>query len=269
MGFATYSLELRSPLHIGAGRSGTLARCHGFVPGHVLSYALTATLGAAWGGRPEDFDAALQTVLDNLRCGPLFLDDQGQALRPRRDRARIEAGFLIASNHVALHTHTRSAVEGALFEVESIAPQRLHEPGRATPARLRGGLWCREDTLAGHPLPHWLGRLRLGGELKVGLGRVCLKDWSPGAECYPGLGRADDQGLHLEANDILPGPALDGVTEAPLSLWTGRLFDPRRGFGGRFSPPALVRLDGVSPQAACFLPHVGEIGLGCWSPVQG
>lgn len=123
MQFTGFILELETPLHIGAGRGGMLLRGHGFVPGHVVSYALAAALGKAGGGRSSDFACALDLVLRETRCGPLFIRDaeENRVLSPRRDRERIETRYLTARNHVTLDPQTCSAVETALFEVESIA----------------------------------------------------------------------------------------------------------------------------------------------------
>ena len=48
-----------------------------------------------------------------------------------------------------------------------------------------------------------------------------------------------------------------------------RVTGPQQGFGRRFSPPALVRLDGVVQETGVFLPSADEVGLGCWTRVDG
>lgn len=266
MQFVKFMLELKTPLHIGAGRAGMLARSHGFVPGHIVTFALAATIGRARGGRYEHFTAALNEVRTQLRCGPLFINDpdRQRPLWPQRNRPDIEARYLDAINHVALELESASAVEGALFEVEQIAPRCLHGNKQGQPTQLVGGLWFREATLDGRSWKDWLHESRLGGELKVGLGRVCVVGWNIDAGDYAGLGKVDGSGLQLQA-DVLPGPSLDGTMDAPLQPWLGRLFDPQQGFGRRFSPPVLVRLDGVVKEASVFLPSNQEIGLGCWT----
>lgn len=275
MPFTGLTLELETPLHIGAGRSGMLARGHGFVPGHVISYALVAAIGKARGGQSADFVRALTAVLQDVRCGPFFLLDaeKQHPLLPRRDRERIENQHLTARNQVTLDPHAGSAVESALFEVESIAARVLHGPRRGQPVQLAGGLWHRVPHLAGKPLKDWFcAGLLLGGELKTGMGRVKLarQGWRPNGPHYaqhPGW-PADERGLHLTKDTLLPGPSLDGATDAPLQPWLGRLFDPQQGFGRRFSPPALVRLDGTVREAGVFLPSDREVGLGCWIQVD-
>lgn len=270
MRFAKFTLELQSPLHIGAGRAGMLARSHGFVPGHIVTFALAAVIGQARGGRYEHFATALNAVRTQLRCGPLFIQDAGERhpLWPRHHRSVIEARYLDAINHVALELESASAVEGALFEVEQIAPRCLHGPQQGQPTRLVGGLWFQEATLDSRTWEDWLNESRLGGELKVGLGRVRVVEWNIGAGDYAGLGKIDGSGLQLQSG-VLPGPSLDGTTDAPLQPWLGRLFDTKQGFGRRFSPPALVRLDGVVRETGVFLPSADEVGLGCWTRVDG
>ena len=278
MPFHGLTLELETPLHIGAGRSGMLARGHGFVPGHVVSYALAATLGKARGGRPADFAHALTTVLQEVRCGPfLLLDrddrDSQRPLLPRQDRDAIENRYLTARTQVTLDPASGSAVESALFEVESLAPRVLHGSRRGQPTQLVGGLWHRAPHLAGKPLQDWFrSGLLLGGELKTGQGRVRLakQGWRLNAPHYAQNPEwpAQERGLSLIQGARLPGPSLDGTTDAPLQPWLGRLFDPQQGFGRRFSPPALVRLDGVVQETGVFLPSADEVGLGCWTRVD-
>jgi len=256
-------------LHIGAGRAGMLARSHGFVPGHIVTFALAATIGRARGGCPAHFAAALHEVRTQLRCGPLFICDaeKQQPIWPRRHRSDIEARYLDAINHVALALESASAVEGALFEVEQIAPRCLHGPRQGQPTRLIGGLWFQEAKLDDRPWKDWLNQSLLGGELKTGLGRVRVIDdqWNLNATDYAGLGIADGLGLRVQTGTLLPGPSMDGTKDAPLQPWLGRLFDPQQGFGRRFSPPALVRLDGVAQETGTFLPSAQEVGLGCWT----
>ena len=135
--------------------------------------------------------------------------------------------------------------------------------------RLIGGLWFQEAKLDNRLWKDWLNQSLLGGELKVGLGRIRVKEWHDGAGDYAGLGVVDKAGLLLQTHARLPGPSLNGTTDAPLQPWLGRLFDREQGFGRRFSPPALVRLDGVVEAAGTFLPSCDEIGLGCWTRVDG
>lgn len=276
MPFTGLTLELETPLHIGAGRSGMLARGHGFVPGHVVSYALAAAIGKAKGARPADFAHALTAVLQEVRCGPflLFDRDSQRPLLPRRDRDAIENRYLTARNQVTLDPASCSAVESALFEVESIAHRVLHGPQRSQGTQLTGGLWHRAPQLAGKPLQDWFRHgLLLGGELKSGMGRVRLaaQGWRPNAPHYAQRSEwpVQERGLSLPRGACLPGPSLDGTTDAPLQPWLGRLFDREQGFGRRFSPPALVRLDGVVRETGVFLPSADEVGLGCWTRVDG
>ena len=150
MRFTGFILQLETPLHIGAGRGGMLLRSHGFVPGHLVSYALAAAIGKASG----DFKEALEIVLRETRCGPLFIHDteEKRVLSPRRDRERIETRYLTARNQVTLDPQTCSAVETALFEVESIAARTLHGSYRGQWVRLAGGLWHTTPQLANKPL---------------------------------------------------------------------------------------------------------------------
>lgn len=253
--FAAFSLRALSPLHLGRRRAGIVAETWRHAPGHLFVYALAAAVGAARGGSPEHFASALDEIVTRFRFGPAFIFDGERRL----DEAEIERRCVTASDHVALDVGSRSAVESALFEVEALTlPPDL---------RLKGGVWFeRGDKLDGVPLAEWLGRIRLGGELKVGFGRITCDTWKPAAKAYPGIGSADAKGVHLLTGEVLPGAALDGVSGAPLVPLLGRRHDPVLGFGRRLSAAALVRFNGRVQQAGHFLPASVEPGLACWQP---
>lgn len=268
MQFATITLELLTLLHIGAGECGMLLRSHGFVPGHLVAYALANIIGKAQGGQDANFQEALVQVRTQLRCGPLFILDKekNEPLLPYENQQRIETHYLIATNHVALNHETRSSVEHALFEVEAISNHVLRGgKERGQPTRLVGGLWYKTDQLSNKPLANWLDQCWLGGEIKSGFGRVHCIGLEP-TQTYPGIGgKCDADGIHLKAGDILHGPALNGVKDAPLRPWVGRLYDKNKGFGQRLSPPVLIRMDGKVEKDACFLPASIEEGFSCWT----
>ncbi len=265
MRFAAYRLALRSPLHIGAGRAGMLDRTLRYVPGGVIAQSLAATLGLADGGQPAHFQAALQWVQGHLRCGPAWVSVDERILLPGRDEPRIEREVIGAQNHVTLDPGNASAVDGGLFETEMILPQAVDGASKAAVTHLAGGLWCTATEYAGQDWAAWLDRCLLGGELKIGLGRIRLVEFTFDAAAYPGIeGSADAAGLACQAGTLLPGPALDGVDQVALSPWTRRVFDVEKGFGRRFTAPRLVYLHGTVSQAARFLPTADFDTLGCW-----
>lgn len=240
MQFASFALELASPLHVGAGRAGMIARCRTFVPGHLFSYALAALVGAAQGGQRKDFRAALDEVLASTRFGPGFCLGGDGRLEGWSDRGEALLG---GDNHVALDPATRSAAEGSLYEIETLG----HRDASGRPVRIGAGVWFSSATLAGRPLTEWLGALRLGGELKTGCGRITLAGWQPNTSDYHGWGRCSGRGLALEASERLHGPSLDGApaaaAQASLEPWLGRTYDYTRGsFGTRLSGVALVQI---------------------------
>lgn len=275
MNFVRIELRLLEGVHIGAGRAGMVSRAHGFVPGHVVAYAIAAILGRRLGGQPEDYETAIASVRAQCRGGPLFIqaedqNDQPISLLPRRDRARIERDYFIGVNHTTLDGSVRRHVDGGLFEVEAIAPCR-QRPDRQ-PTRLAGGLWLNSDgRVLGEDLKALLGAapLVLGGERNAGLGRVVLEKWDENAGDYAGLGlvQPGEEGLRLAAGQILPGPALEGVMGVGWQPWFGRLHDQSRGAGRRFSAPVLVRLDGQVSQPTTFVLECAESGFGCWKPL--
>ncbi len=264
MQFASFALDLTSPLHVGAGRAGMISRSRTFVPGHLFTYALAALVGAAKGGAQKDFRAALDDLLATTRFGPGFCLGEDGRLEGWDARANI---LLTGDNHVALDPATRSAVDGALYEIETLGHR--HTDGR--PVRIGAGVWFSSPTLAGRPIKEWLGALRLGGELKTGCGRTTFAAWHPNAIDYHGWGQCNGSGISLEAGDVLHGPTLDGamanVAQAPLEPWLGRTYDYARGsFGTRLSCAALVRQHDRVGRASRWLPNRGqETGLGCWT----
>lgn len=255
--FAVYTLVPLAPLHIGSRRVGMVAETHRHVPGHVITHALAATVGASRGTRPEVFAGALEEITRRFRFGPAFFVRCGSPM----DEAEVERDLLSSSHHVTLDGTARSAVDGALFEVEC-----LH----ATPdIRLSGGVWCTDsEEIDGRALREWFNDVRLGGELKAGFGRVHCNDWQSGAKHYPGIGPANSTGVQLAAGDRLPGAALSGTEAAPLRPWLGRRHDPTQGFGRRLSQAAMVRFNSRASDDALFLPSSVEPGLGCWAVVE-
>lgn len=267
MKFAKFTLELSTPLHIGKGRCGMLARSFGFVPGHIISYALTSVLAKQqYSGQESDFQKALKTVRSQLRCGPFFIAEKNQVLLPKKHEVQIETHYLTGSNHVTLYSDTRTSVESALFEIEAIAPHVLRGNEQGKPTRLVGGIWYESLQLGNSSLSDCLNQCWLGGEIKTGFGRVKYIETDKSAKTYPGIdGECDGNGLHLQKGADLPGPALAGVINSPLRPWVGRLYDEKQGFGRRLGTPALVRMDGEVEQDACFLPAAEEKGFGCWN----
>ncbi len=267
MHYAQIILTLASDLHIGSGRAGMLAKTHRFVPGHVLTYALAAAIGKQTGGGYPQFVEALERVRQTLRCGPLFFLNPAQpeqALWPTLHSETIEQQFLIASNHVTLDYASRSGVNGALFEVEAIAANVVRGANKGRSTRLVGGLWFGDHRLSGRSVCDWLGDCLLGGELKTGLGRIAKVEWSESAAQYAGIGRVDGDGLHLESGELLPGVSLQGVSNAAIYPWMGRLYDRRKGFGRRLSEPVFVAFDAKVERTGCFMPAMNDKGLGCW-----
>lgn len=253
--FATYSLELLSPLHLGSRRAGVVAHTHRYAPGHLFVHALAAAVGMRRGSASAVFAAALDEITQRFRFGPAFFM-RGEA---RLDEAAVESELIGSSHHVTLDGSLRSAVDSAMFEVESIQARG------AANLRLCGGVWCEDgEAIDGRPLRDVLSEIRLGGEQKTGFGRVRCVAWQSGAAGYPGIGPAEPGGLQAAAGSLLRGPALDGVTSAPLQPWLGRRYDARLGFGRRLSQAALVRLNGRVAADSVFLPATSEPGMGCW-----
>lgn len=148
--FAAYSLELISALHLGSRRAGVVAQTHRHAPGHLFVHALAATVGMRRGASADFFAAALDEITRRFRFGPAFFmrgDD-------RLDDAAVKHELIASSHHVTLDGDTRFI--------------------QARPnIRLCGGVWCEGgDVIDGCPLREWLSDIRLGGELKTGLGRV-------------------------------------------------------------------------------------------------
>lgn len=257
--FASFSLELLSPLHLGSRRAGVVAQTHRHAPGHLFTHALAAAVGSRRGAAPDAFSTALEEISRRFRFGPAFFMRGTERL----DDDAVERELLASSHHVTIDNGSRSAVESALFEVEFI--QCIRDSG----VRLCGGVWHEDgDFIDGRPLREWLSEIRLGGEQKAGLGRLRCDGWLSEATEYQGVGSVGPAGVQVAAGSRLPGAALDGVTAAPLQPWLGRRHDAKSGFGRRLSQAALVRLNGRVDTASVFLPSASEPGLGCWKVVK-
>lgn len=255
--FAAYSLEPLSPLHLGSRRAGVVAQTHRHAPGHLFTFALAAAVGMRRGASADIFQKALDEVMRRFHFAPAFFFAGEEAL----SEAEVERRLVASSHHVSLALEHRAAVDGALFEVESLQPR----PG----VTLRGGVWLADDgMLDGRPLSDWFSEIRLGGELKTGSGRVRCAVWDDQARHYPGVGPVSAQGVWLEAGTTLPGAALDGVANAPLVPWLGRRHDPVLGFGRRLSQAGLVRIGGTVVESGHFIAASGASGLGCWEKVR-
>jgi hypothetical protein len=269
--FATFVLELETPLHLGSGRAGMVAKSHAFVPGHLLGYAIAAALGRHNGGKPEHFQQALAEVAQAARFAPALPLDHQDTIAD--DWPEHPERYLASSPHVALQLETRSAVEGALFELEYLAPRHLHGPSQGTAVRLGGGLWFAQEKLGGKLWHEWLSLARLGGELKAGYGVARCVDWQERPKHIHGWAEVHADGLRLDQGARLWGAALDtlkGLSEAPLRPWTGRRYDFTRqqaGFGQRLEAAALVRLharwSGPEPLLARPSAQTGA-AWGCW-----
>ena len=252
--FASFSLELLSPLHLGSRRAGVVAQTHRHAPGHLFVHALAAVVGAGRGGLPGQFADALDEIMRRFRFGPAFFAEGERRL----DDGEVERWLLSSSHHVTLNGTTRAAVDSALFEVEQLAVPA------GSGIRLCGGVWFDDDNLDSRPLREWLSLIRLGGELKTGCGHLRCDGWQANATRYPGIAPADGDGLHMAAGELLPGAAISGVDSVPLQPWLGRRHDATLGFGRRLSQAVLVRMNGRSEQGARFLPCGSGEATGCW-----
>ena len=255
--FARYSLKLESALHLGRRRASFVAQTFRHAPGHLFPHALAAAVGAERGGKFQHFDQALQEIITRFRFGPAFFMDGENPLT----ETQVEHRLVYSNHHVTLDGATRSAVDTALFEVEHLSAP---PDGKDSKIRLCGGVWFDDEILDKRPLREWLSCIRLGGELKTGYGHVRCDGWQTGATQYPGIGKADAAGLHVDKEARLPGAALDGVKDAPLTPWLGRRYDQELGFGRKLSKSVLVRVDGISEAKSIFLPATDAAGLGCW-----
>ena len=272
--FAAFTLELVTPLHLGSGRAGMVAKSHGFVPGHLFGYAIATALGRHRGGQPEHFRQALGEVAAAARFAPAFvLDRQG---RIEADWPEHPERHIAGNPHVALHLDSRSAVDGALFEMEYLAQRHLRGPDKGRPLRLGGGVWLTEAKLAGRSWRDWLELARFGGELKAGYGVVSCVGWQDNPGGFHGWAKADGSALHLSPKGRLLGAALDtvaGLDDAPLRPWTGRRHDFSQGAGGfgqHLEQAVLVRMHGRWNNDATLtvLPSPAlSSHWGCWDPV--
>jgi hypothetical protein len=176
------TFRLLSPMHIGYRRLGNIQRTRPYVPAKNLWAALTARLTRDDGklvGRDCDYRSVGQAVEEHLAFTYFFPASDPQCpLYPRWCDGNMAYGpcgmsadqfrykFIGSYSSTALDYAEYAAEEGSLHEVEFIAP------------RTRGN---EQVYLVGYVLEHnscglgWrdvLNRLRFGGELSYGWGRV-------------------------------------------------------------------------------------------------
>lgn len=268
MQFANYRLNILSPLHIGSRRAGMVAKTYYYVPGHVITFALIATIGNQQAKSYNEYLNIQKEVLSKTRFGAAFFQQNNSNLTDEQ----IEKELVYGNHHVTLSQDTRAAIDGAMFEVEAIYPKK--------DVNIVGGVWFDSAEIFGRNIKDWLNEIKIGGELKTGYGRVSLNNFDTKSKFYPGINnnnnKVDEIGLVIAKNEVLKGATLDngatpncGVKNVPLEPFLGRCYDENRGFGRALSSAVLVRMNGVvADDNLHFLPCNNEIGLGCWELVK-
>lgn len=197
MAWKCYKLtyELRSPLHIGYHKIGSVQRTRYYVPARNLWGAVTEALtrrGFATGGAPQgDYQKIGEWIREHCAFGYWFIEENGMSLTPcykddglyygSMTVAEFERRYLNVHVTTALDSSTTSAEAGSLHEVEFISPYPLdgnHHDGMRT---IIGGFVFLDEgaqALLGDEDKwcSWLGDLQIGGERRYGFGRLhCLK----------------------------------------------------------------------------------------------
>jgi hypothetical protein len=271
MGVQAYQFELASMCHPGVGRRGMVAYIHRFIPGHVISFGLAVALAKlrcpkGQGVKFEDFESALSMIQKSWRVGPAFLLRDNEALLPEKDKSLIEVTSIHSRNQVALDFETKSGIDGALFELEAHQSTLLSGEHKGESAVWGCVVWGDEALEEGITFNALLEKALLGGELTKGMGRI-KKVSKVSQERYFGYGKLSEEGLHLEANSIVPGAMLarqDGSVNAVERPWVGRRFDRQKGFGRSSSNVVFVQMDANTARPMTLRPSSDLETLGLW-----
>lgn len=270
MGVQAYRFELATMCHPGAGRRGMVAYVHRFIPGHVISFGLAVAwaklnVSREQGIKFEDFESALALIQKTWSIGPAFLLKEQKALLPEKDKRVIEAYSVHSRNQVALDAETKSAMDGALFELEAHQPILLSGDHKGQAAKWGCVVWG-DESLEGIGFETLLSQALLGGELTKGMGRI--KQVSKvSQEGYFGYGKLLDEGLSLEAESFVPGAMVslqDDSVSAIERPWVGRRFDRHKGFGRSSSEVVFVQMDAYTSQPLKLRPSSELKTLGLW-----
>ena len=159
-------LELLSPLHVGHRRIGNLASTRRYVPGRAIWGALTARITRDAGG--QDYAEVGRRVHEELAWTYFFVSaTPGKVpLWPWGGNGHEFEWLYLSSFASTALEDGHSAEEGALHEVEHIAPRTRF----GDQVYLTGYLFEREGSTL-----NWRGalnRLQIGGERSYGWGRV-------------------------------------------------------------------------------------------------
>lgn len=277
---ATY--ELRSPLHIGYHKIGNVQRTRAYVPARNLWGAVTERLtrsGFHTTDAPEDNYGKIGAwVKQHCAFSYFFLYEGDTLLNPRYtdnglrygefSQAAFERRYLDAHVTTALDTHTTSAEDAGLHEVEFIAPRRLDEAGDGARAQLRGWVFLDETAQSRQAeLQEKLRDLHIGGERRYGFGQLRHQGgWQEGAPLAEGY------------TPILEGerPCIQVTSGKPLLAHTLTAGEDARGgiepLVGRETHNSHAFGCGLTPAQVCWTPGsvlasaaVLEIGAeGCW-----
>ncbi len=234
-------LRLRSPMHIGCGRTGNVQRTRPYVPGRAIWGALTLRLtrDLAAPGKPACQSGPYRHIGERINESLAFtyfypaLRNPADGIRPiwpwKEDfSTRLLAGY----SSTALRYPAQCAEEGMLHETEFITPRTTDS---AEPVFLLGYVFQKDDS------PDWrqaFGRVQFGSERGYGWGRVefepgmapkemTSKSLFGGAAIVENLEQARPI-LHVPASEAAPGRLLahvrfkDSGIDGPVEPLVGR-----------------------------------------------
>ncbi|MBW2030499.1 MAG: hypothetical protein JRJ31_15665 [Deltaproteobacteria bacterium] len=210
--------KLRSPLHIGLTRAGSLNRTRLYIPARNMWAALTAEIARQQAGTDfPDYEDTGQKLQEHARFTYLFpaerVDSHWRAWLPRYEKdyglrwhredggveplpdRRFRRRLLHTRPTTAIAHSSGAAEEGTLREVECIVecwrPQLVQDQSGPSPVAFVGYIFLKDTLpLAMQNLLKELGEIFMGGETRYGFGHLSLlphspqKPWQHTSDCF-------------------------------------------------------------------------------------
>ncbi len=218
--------ELRSPLHIGYHKVGSVQRTRCYIPGRNLWGAVTERLTrkglSVSDAQKGDYRKIGDWLKQSAAFSYFYLYEKDNLLYPHYKEsglrygsismtpAEFEQAYLDAHVTTALEPGSTTAEMGSLHEVEYLSPYRMDGGGLGLRTLVRGLVFLSEPAwpeLNIDTWEQWLNDLHVGGERRYGFGHLQLRSLKE-INMLPGYPKEYE--LELEGNR--PGFKITPIT---------------------------------------------------------